>query len=150
MLLSLLLALVRVIGGVHYSKDVLVAWAVSYTHLDVYNRQVLSFLSHREKEGKVTLIRDVEQELHIAKSVTSNLIKRMEKNSFIYLEPSPTDKRTKYVYLTDSVKNKLNDMKQFFDEVDQKMMAGVSEEELAIFFKVMHQFYENMKKRSEE
>ena len=66
--------------------------------------QVLSFLSHREKEGKVTLIRDVEQELHIAKSVTSNLIKRMEKNGFIYLEPSPTDKRAKYVYLTDSVK----------------------------------------------
>ncbi len=29
-------------------------------------------------------------------------------------------------------------------------MAGVSEEELAIFFRVMHQFYENMKKRSEE
>ena len=65
-------------------------------------------------------------------------------------EASPTDKRAKYVYLTDSVKNKLNDMKQFFEEVDQKMMAGVSEEELAIFFKVMHQFYENMKKRSEE
>ena len=102
--------------------------------------QVLSFLSHREKEGKVTLIRDVEQELHIAKSVTSNLIKRMEKNGFIYLKASPTDKRAKYVYLTDSVKDKL----------DQKMMAGVSEEELAIFFKVMHQFYENMKKRSEE
>jgi len=98
--------------------------------------QVLSFLSHREKEGKVTLIRDVEQELHIAKSVTSNLIKRMEKNGFIYLEASPTDKRAKYVYLTDSVKANL--------------MAGVSEEELAIFFKVMHQFYENMKKRSEE
>ena len=80
----------------------------------------------------MTLIRDVEQELHISKSVTSNLIKRME-NGFIYLEPSPTDKRAKYVYLTDSVKDKLNDMKQFFEEVDQDMMAGVSEEELAIF-----------------
>ena len=112
--------------------------------------QVLSFLSHREKEGKVTLIRDVEQELHIAKSVTSNLIKRMEKNGFIYLEPSPTDKRAKYVYLTDSVKANLNDMKQFFEEVEQSLVAGVSEEELSTFFKVMHQFYENMKKRSEE
>ena len=101
-------------------------------------------------EGKVTLIRDVEQELHITKSVTSNLIKRMEKNGFIYLEASPTDKRAKYVYLTDSVKANLNDMKQFFEEVERSLVAGVSEEELAIFFKVMHQFYENMKKRSEE
>ena len=112
--------------------------------------QALVFLSQQEEKGAVTLIRDIEQELHISKSVTSNLIKRMEKNGFIYLEASPTDKRAKYVYLTDSVKNKLNDMKQFFEDVDQKMMAGVSEEELAIFFKVMHQFYENMKKRSEE
>ena len=93
----------------------------------------------------MTLIRDVEQELHISKSVTSNLIKRMEKNGFIYLEPSPTDKRAKYVYLTDSVKDKLNDMKQFFEEVDQDMMAGVSEEELAIFLKVLQKFYENRK-----
>ena len=62
--------------------------------------QVLGFLSHREKEGKVTLIRDVEQELHITKSVTSNLIKRMEKNGFIQLETSKTDKRAKYIRLT--------------------------------------------------
>lgn len=112
--------------------------------------QVLVFLSHREKEGKVTLIRDVEQELHISKSVTSNLIKRMEKNGFIYLDPSPTDKRAKFVCLTDSVKANLKDMKLFFEEVDQSLVAGVSEEELTIFFKVMQQFYENMKKRSKE
>lgn len=112
--------------------------------------QVLVLLSHREKEGKVTLIRDIEQELHISKSVASNLIKRMEKNGFIYLEPSPSDKRAKYVYLADSVKANLKDMKQFFEEVDQSLVAGVLEEELTIFFKVMHQFYENMKKRSEE
>ena len=38
-------------------------------------------------------------------------------------------------------------MKQFFEEVERSLVAGVSEEELAIFFKVMHQFYENMKKK---
>lgn len=112
--------------------------------------QVLIFLSHREKEGKVTLIRDVEQELHISKSVASNLIKRMERNGFIYIEPSPTDKRAKFVFLADSVKANLKDMKLFFEEVDQSLVAGVSEEELTIFFKVMQQFYENMKKRSKE
>lgn len=112
--------------------------------------QVLTFLSHREEEGKVTLIRDIEQELRISKSVASNLIKRMEKNGFVYIEPSPTDKRAKFVCLTDSVKANLNDMKQFFEEVEQSLVAGVSEEELTIFFKVMHQFYENMKQRSQE
>lgn len=112
--------------------------------------QALVFLSQQEEKGAVTLIRDIEQELHISKSVTSNLIKRMEKNGFIYLEPSPTDKRAKYVYLTENVRAYLDETKQFFEEIDQALVAGVSEEEKAVFFKVMHQFYENMKKRSEE
>ncbi len=112
--------------------------------------QALVFLSQQEEKGAVTLIRDIEQELHISKSVTSNLIKRMEKNGFIYLEPSPTDKRAKYVYLTENVRAYLDETKQFFEEIDQALVAGVSEEEKAVFFKVMHQFYKNMKKRSEE
>lgn len=112
--------------------------------------QALVFLSQQEEKGAVTLIRDIEQELHISKSVTSNLIKRMEKNGFIYLEPSPTDKRAKYVYLTENVRAYLDETKQFFEEIDQALVAGVSEEEKAVFFKVMHQFYENMEKRSKE
>ncbi len=39
--------------------------------------QVLGFLSQQEEKGAVTLIRDIEQELHISKSVTSNLIKQL-------------------------------------------------------------------------
>ena len=112
--------------------------------------QALVFLSQQEEKGAVTLIRDIEQELHISKSVTSNLIKRMEKNGFIYLEPSPTDKRAKYVYLTENVRAYLDETKQFFEEIDQALVAGVSEEAKAVFFKVMHQFYENMEKRSKE
>lgn len=41
--------------------------------------EVLTFLAKREHEGQVTLIRDIEQELGISKSVTRNLVKRMEK-----------------------------------------------------------------------
>lgn len=94
----------------------------------------------------MTLIRDIEQELGISKSVTRNLVKRMEKNNLIYLEESLTDKRAKYVFLKEGIKNQLEDMHQFFEEVDASLLDGVSQEDLAIFFKVKHQFYENMKK----
>ena len=87
--------------------------------------QALVFLSQQEEKGAVTLIRDIEQELHISKSVTSNLIKRMEKNGFIYLEPSPTDKRAKYVYLTENVRAYLDETKQFFEEIDKALVGGV-------------------------
>ena len=106
--------------------------------------QVLSFLSHREKEGKVTLIRDVEQELHIAKSVTSNLIKRMEKNGFIQLEISKTDKRAKYIRLTPQSQERMKKIRDFFDEMDRSILNGVSEQELLIFSQVMAKFYQNI------
>ena len=112
--------------------------------------RVLVFLDKREREGQVTLIRDIEQELGISKSVTSNLVKRMEKNSLIYLEESSTDKRAKYVFLKEETRAQLDDIHQFFQEVDASIMDGVSEEDLKTFFKVMHQFYENMKQRSQE
>ena len=110
--------------------------------------EVLTFLAKREHEGQVTLIRDIEQELGISKSMRRNLVKRMEKNNLIYLEESPTDKRAKYVFLKEGIKNQLEDMHQFFEEVDASLLDGVSQEDLAIFFKVKHQFYENMKKES--
>lgn len=80
--------------------------------------EVLTFLAKREHEGQVTLIRDIEQELGISKSVTRNLVKRMEKNNLVYLEESPTDKRAKYVFLKEGIKNQLEDMHQFFEEVE--------------------------------
>ena len=39
--------------------------------------QVLRFLGWREHEQELTLIKDIEQELNISKSVASNLVKRM-------------------------------------------------------------------------
>ena len=45
--------------------------------------QVLHFVNHREDCGKMTFIKDIEQELGITKSVASNLMKRMVKNGLI-------------------------------------------------------------------
>ena len=106
--------------------------------------QVLHFVNHREDCGKMTFIKDIEQELGITKSVASNLMKRMVKNSLIYLEVSETDKRAKIIRLTPESKERMNKIRDFFDEMDRSILNGVSERELLIFSQVMTKFYQNI------
>ena len=47
--------------------------------------QGFAVLYLRDNEDKEVFIKDIERKLKISKSVTSNLIKRMEKNGFIKL-----------------------------------------------------------------
>ena len=95
--------------------------------------QVIRFLDYREESGQAVLIKDIEQELNITKSVASNLVKRMVQNGLVELEVSPNDKRAKYVHLTEKSRSQMKQIKSFFDRIDRSLLEGVSEEELAIF-----------------
>lgn len=111
--------------------------------------RVLHFIAHRDEAGETTLIKDIEQNLSVTKSVASNLVKRMEANGLIYLEPSPTDKRAKFVHLTDKAKDQVHEITAFFDEIDDQLVKGISDEDLATFKQVLHQFSDNLEKIGE-
>ena len=106
--------------------------------------QVLHIVACRAEDGKDTLIKDIDQELDISKSVASNLMNRMEKNGFIQLETSKTDKRAKYIRLTLQSQERMKKIRDFFDEMDRAILNGVSEQELLIFSQVMTKFYQNI------
>ena len=108
--------------------------------------QVLHFVNHREDCGKMTFIKDIEQELGITKSVASNLVKRMVQNGLVELEASPSDKRAKFVRLTEKSRSQMQKVKAFFDRLDQSLLEGVSKSDLAIFEKVLGQLQENVEK----
>ena len=98
------------------------------------------------KKEKLVLIKDIEQELNITKSVASNLVKRMVQNSLVELEASPVDKRAKFVRLTDKSRSQMQQVKAFFERIDQSLLNGVSKSDLAIFEKVLGQLQENVQK----
>ena len=108
--------------------------------------QVLRFLGWREHEQELTLIKDIEQELNISKSVASNLVKRMVQNGLVELEASPSDKRAKFVHLTEKSRSQMQQIKSFFDRIDRSLLDGVSEEKLAVFEEVMGQLQANIEK----
>ena len=108
--------------------------------------QVIRFLDRREHEQELTLIKDIEQEFNITKSVASNLVKRMVQNGLVELEVSPSDKRAKFVHLTEKSRSQMKQVKSFFDRMNRSLLDGISEENLAIFEEVMGQLQANVEK----
>lgn len=108
--------------------------------------QVVRFLDSREENQDLVLIKDIEQELNISKSVASNLVKRMVQNGLVELEASPVDKRAKFVRLTDKSRSQMQQVKAFFERIDKQLIEDVDEDELLIFEKVLAQLQENIKR----
>ena len=108
--------------------------------------QVVRFLDSCEENQNLVLIKDIEQELNITKSVASNLVKRMVQNGLVELEASSSDKRAKFVRLTDKSRSQMKQVKAFFERIDQSLLDGVSKSDLAIFEKVLGQLQENVEK----
>ena len=108
--------------------------------------QVLRFLDRREQDQDLVLIKDIEQELNITKSVASNLVKRMVQNGLVELEVSPSDKRAKFVRLTDKSRSQMKQVKSFFDRIDRSLLEGISKEKLAIFEEVLDKLQANVEK----
>lgn len=107
--------------------------------------QVVRFLDSREENQNLVLIKDIEQELNITKSVASNLVKRMVQNGLVELEASPVDKRAKFVRLTDKSRSQVQQVKAFFERIDKQLMEDIDEDELLIFEKVLGQLQANIK-----
>ena len=108
--------------------------------------QVLQFLDRREHDQELTLIKDIETELNITKSVASNLVKRMVQNDLVELEASPSDKRAKLVRLTDKSRSQMQEVKALFDRIASGLLEGISKEKLAVFEEVLGQLQVNVER----
>ena len=108
--------------------------------------QVLQFLDRREHDQELTLIKDIETELNITKSVASNLVKRMVQNDLVELEASPSDKRAKLVRLTDKSRSQMQEVKALFARIASGLLEGISKEKLAVFEEVLGQLQANVER----
>ncbi len=70
----------------------------------------------------------------------------MVQNGLVELEASPSDKRAKFVHLTEKSRSQMQQVKSFFDRIDRSLLDGVSEEKLAVFEEVMGQLQANIEK----
>lgn len=101
---------------------------------------------HQERD---IFVKDIEQWLHISKSVASNLVKRMEKNGYIYLETSKDDKRYKRLVLTEEGISKIEPLEHFHRELISQLFVGIDSEDGKVVEKVLQQLTQNLKNYKE-
>lgn len=130
----------------HLSDQIAKQYGVE--HLAGPQGHVLSYLG--KNQDQEIFVKDIEAELCISKSVTSNLIKRMVKNGFIQILPSRTDKRYKQVVLTEFGQKKLGPLLSWHQEMVGSLFKGVPQEDFKAMMRITHQLKENIKQYKEK
>lgn len=108
---------------------------------------IMHLIKHAQEDIS---FKDIEMEFHLSKSVTSNLIKRMEKNGFVRIECSSKDKRVKFVRLTDFGREKAENLKAFLDYLHQVLTTDISKEDFETTERVMRQLADNIRVEKEK
>jgi DNA-binding MarR family transcriptional regulator len=72
------------------------------------------------------------------------LIKPLEKKNLIVRVPSQADKRFRLIYLTHKATSYREDLLDIAEHVIDEAERGISQQELAIFKKVMEQIIKNV------
>ncbi|MDA9472295.1 MarR family winged helix-turn-helix transcriptional regulator [Enterococcus sp. 5H] len=112
--------------------------------------RVLNFIHRRNSHQIPVYQKDIEKEFDIRRSTATGVLQTMEKRMFIERKSCAEDNRLKSITLTDigqqKVKENISKLKHF----DDLLVEGITEEELALFFKMIEKLSENSKKIDKE
>lgn len=98
-----------------------------------------------EHQDEVITQKVLEEQFYVSKVTISGAINAMEKQGFITRKSSDEDKRSKVITLTDKSIQHLEEMKQIFVKVNQKMIQDISKEDMECFEKVIQKMNQNLK-----
>ena len=90
--------------------------------------------------------KDIEQRFAVGRSTVTNLLQLMEKKGFIRRESVKQDARLKKVILTEKGIESQESFEDIVEHIEEELSEGISEEEPYIFYKVLDQINQNVKK----
>ena len=98
-----------------------------------------------ESEARDIFPKDIEEFLEIKGSSVTSLISNLERNGYLRRESLDSDRRYKKLVLTEQTLAIKDDITSRVNEYMHSMFAGISEDDLEIFEKVILQMTENTK-----
>lgn len=113
-------------------------------HISPVQARLLAYLYQNIK--REVYQKDLETLFNMRRSTISGILKNMEKNKLIKRIDSPKDARVKQIILTDYSQNIASHLQEKRDEFDKKLEQNISLDDLKIFYKVIDQIKENIKK----
>ena len=105
--------------------------------------KVLHFILVRGSECDV-FQKDVEDEYRLRPPTATKILKEMEKNGLIRREAVPYDARLKRIVATPKALQYQDLIRESLEETERTLTAGVSDEDLDTFFRVINQMIRNM------
>lgn len=115
------------------------------TITDVQGRIVsYLYLALSENNREAVFQKDIEKHFNIRRSTATVILKRMEKNGFITRRVSNSDARMKSIQLTEKSRAMYPIAYAEILKAEKQARKGVSEEELAVFFRVIEQITQNI------
>ena len=109
--------------------------------------RILKYLLENKKE--VICQKDLENNLKVSKATISEVLLAMEKSGVIERIAIPSDARAKKVVLTHSSLKRFHELEKNFNAINDKLVDGLSEEELAQFLNILKKMQDNMKEEGE-
>lgn len=90
--------------------------------------------------------KDIEEEFGLRPPTATALLKELEQRGLIRKEPVPYDARKKKIVVTEKALQYKDCVLKGLKELDQKLTAGISDEEMQVFFYVTGKMLDNLAK----
>lgn len=103
-----------------------------------------------ENREKDIFQKDIEKQFGFCRSSITNTIQIMEKNGYLKREAVEQDARLKKVILTEKGIKAHREMTSLIDQLNEKTLEGITDEELEGFFNVINKIEANLIQQKEE
>ena len=113
-------------------------------------RWVIGLVHTRLNEGKDTFQKDIENELCINRSTTSEMLKLMCQKNMIERVSVAHDARLKKIVLTKEYEDYINHINEEMLNIHNQLVEGLSDEEIQFFIEISDKLINNMNKERKE
>ena len=106
--------------------------------------QIIEYMLKHDQEDVYQ--KDLEKVLRLRRATVSGVLQTMEKNNLISRITNQEDTRTKKIILNENAKKLFLENKKKFDEIEEKIIKGISNENLNLFFQVIEEMKKNIER----
>ena len=114
----------------HWCTDQAITKALEEMDLTSAQGRIMGFLA-RSKEPPCP--KDIEEAFQLSHPTVSGLLSRLEKKGFLELRPDKDDRRCKRIYILPKGEQCEQKMHQTITEIENRLVAGFSDEEQRMF-----------------
>ena len=107
-------------------------------------RWIISFVHTRNEKGIDTFSKDIETELCINRSTTSEMLKLMCKKNMIERISVPHDARLKKIVLTKEYEDYINRLSEEMEHIHNLLVDNLTDEEIYMYIKITDKLIQNI------